>query len=43
MTILDDLFKEANGLWTNIQETADRNQQVKVDAAMVTIAAGRLF
>jgi hypothetical protein len=42
MTILDDLFKDAKDLWTAIQETADSNQQVKVDAAMALIGASNL-
>ena len=42
MTILDDLFGQAEGLWTGIQGTADKNQQVKVDAAMVSIFASDL-
>ena len=42
MTILDDLFKEAHDLWTAIQVTADRGQQVVVDAAMVQIPTGML-
>ena len=42
MTILDDLFSEASGLWTIIQGTADKNQQVKVDAAMPEVVASDL-
>jgi len=37
MSILDDLFSHAKTLWTGIQGSADRNQQVKVDAAMAHI------
>ena len=42
MTILDDLFGQAEGLWTGNQGTADKNQQVKIDAAMVSIFASDL-
>ena len=42
MTIVDDLFSRAEKLWTGIQGTADKNQQMKVDAAMVSIFASDL-
>jgi hypothetical protein len=42
MTILDDLFSEAEGLWNSIQGTADNTQQVVVDAAMVRIPGSDL-
>jgi hypothetical protein len=42
MTILDDLFSEAEGLWISIQGTADSTQQVKVDAAMAEVFASDL-
>jgi hypothetical protein len=42
MTILDDLFKEANGLWNSIQGTADSSQLVKIDAAIASTAVSDL-
>jgi hypothetical protein len=37
MTILDDLFNGAEGLWNSIQGTADQNQEVVVYAAPVSV------
>jgi hypothetical protein len=42
MTILDDLFKEANALRTALRGTADERQRVVVDAAMVEIPNSEL-
>jgi hypothetical protein len=42
MTILDDLFKEANRPWINIHGTTDSTQLVKVDSAMVSIPGSNL-
>jgi hypothetical protein len=42
MTILDDLFKEAEGLWNSIQGTADNTQLVVVNGAMASLSASSL-
>jgi hypothetical protein len=42
MTILDDLFSRAEGLWDSIQGTADQNQEVVVYAAPVLVENSNL-
>jgi hypothetical protein len=42
MTILDDLFSRAEGLWNSIQGTADQNQEVVVYAAPVSVERSNL-
>ena len=42
MTILDDLFNLAEGIWTPIQGTADSTQQVVVYAATAQLWASHL-
>jgi hypothetical protein len=42
MTILDDLFKEAEGLWNSIQGTAENTQLVVVNGAMASLSASSL-
>ena len=42
MTILDDLFNGAEGLWNSIQGTADQDQEVVVYAVPINVRSSDL-
>ena len=42
MTILDDLFNGAEGLWNSIQGTADQDQEVVVYAVPIIVRSSDL-